>query len=257
MIRCNSGTDSKVWMEEEMQCFEMLPEEDPLGSIFFFGGIPMNHEKTKRLTVTAMLCALAFVAVAALRVPITSVEFLKYEPKDVVIAIGGFLYGPLTAVIISTIVSLIEMLTISTTGWIGLLMNVLSSCAFAGVAALVYRRDRTLRGAMLGLGAGVVCMTAVMVLWNYLITPLYMGTPRATVATMLLPVFLPFNLLKGCLNAALTALLYRPVTQGLRRARLLPASDAAPVQRGSQVLVWAGAAALLTACIVLILTKAL
>lgn len=212
----------------------------------------MNHEKTKRLTVTAMLCALAFVAVAALRLPITSVEFLKYEPKDVVIAIGGFLYGPLTAVIISGIVSLIEMVSISTTGWIGFVMNVLSSCAFAGVAALVYRRRRTLGGAMLGLGVGVVCMTAAMLLWNYLITPLYMSTPRAKVATMLLPVFLPFNLIKGCLNAALTALLYRPVTQGLRRAKLLPASEASPVQKRGKYMVWIGAAAIMIACIVLI-----
>lgn len=212
----------------------------------------MNHEKTKRLTVTAMLCALAFVAVAALRLPITSVEFLKYEPKDVVIAIGGFLYGPLAAVIISGIVSLIEMVSISTTGWIGFVMNVLSSCAFAGVAALVYRRRRTLGGAMLGLGVGVVCMTAAMLLWNYLITPLYMSTPRATVATMLLPVFLPFNLIKGCLNAALTALLYRPVTQGLRRAKLLPASEAAPVQKRGKYIVWIGAAAIMIVCIVLI-----
>ena len=209
----------------------------------------MNHEKTKRLTVTAMLCALAFVAVAALRLPIMSVEFLKYEPKDVIIAIGGFLYGPVTAVIISCIVSLIEMVSISTTGWIGYVMNVLSSCAFAGVAALVYRRRRTLGGAMLGLGLGVVCMTAVMLLWNYLITPLYMSKPRAEVAALLLPVFLPFNLLKGGLNAALTALLYRPVTQGLRRAKLLPASEAAPTQKRGKYMVWLGAAVILLVCV--------
>ena len=213
----------------------------------------MNHEKTKRLTVTAMLCALAFVAVAALRIPITGVEFLKYEPKDVVIAIGGFLYGPLAAVAVSAVVSLIEMVSISTTGWIGFVMNVLSSCAFAAVAALVYRRRRTLGGAMLGLGLGVVCMTAAMLLWNYLITPLYMSRPRAEVATMLLPVFLPFNLIKGGLNAALTALLYRPVTQGLRRAKLLPASDAVPTQKRGKYMVWIGAAVVLIVCVVSVL----
>ena len=64
-------------------------------------------------------------------------DSLSYEPKDVVIAIGGFLYGPLAALGISLVVSFIEMLTISSTGWIGFVMNFLSSAAFAGTAALL------------------------------------------------------------------------------------------------------------------------
>ena len=94
----------------------------------------MKHEKMKKLTVLAMLSAIAYVAVALLRFPV--VLFLSYEPKDVVIAIGGFLYGPLAALGISLVVSFIEMLTISSTGWIGFVMNFLSSAAFAGTAAL-------------------------------------------------------------------------------------------------------------------------
>lgn len=211
----------------------------------------MKHEKMKKLTVLAMLSAIAYVAVALLRFPV--VLFLSYEPKDVIIAIGGFLYGPLAALSISVIVSLIEMLTISSTGWIGFVMNVLSSAAFAGVAALVYRKKRTLGGAVLGLCLGVVCMAGTMVLWNYLITPLYMGTSRADVAAMLLPIILPFNLLKGCLNGALTALLYRPVVQGLRHAHLFPESSAAPARKRGKLLVWIGSGVLLLASIVIIL----
>lgn len=90
----------------------------------------MKHEKMKKLTVLAMLSAIAYVAVALLRFPV--VLFLSYEPKDVIIAIGGFLYGPLAALGISLVVSFIEMLTISSTGWIGFVMNFLSSAAFAG-----------------------------------------------------------------------------------------------------------------------------
>lgn len=52
----------------------------------------MNEkERTRRLTVMGLLCAVAYVIVAVCRIPIVS--FLKYEPKDVVIVIGGFLYG--------------------------------------------------------------------------------------------------------------------------------------------------------------------
>ena len=196
--------------------------EDFHGQFFIWEAIVMKHEEIRRLTVLAMLCALAYAAVAAVRIPITPVEFLKYEPKDVVISIGGFLYGTLASAVIALIVSLIEMVTISSTGWIGLLMNVLSSAAFACVAALIYQKKRTLRGAVVGLLSGVVLMTIVMILWNYLITPIYMGYPRAAVAAMLPTVFLPFNLLKGGLNAALTMLVYKPVVNALRKAHLAP-----------------------------------
>ena len=63
-------------------------------------------------------------------------------------------------------------------------------------------------------------MAVAMLLWNYIITPFYMGVPRETVAGMLLPVFLPFNLVKGGLNAALTLLLYKPIVSALRSAHL-------------------------------------
>ena len=64
-------------------------------------------------------------------------------------------------------------------------------------------------------------MCVVMVAWNYIITPLYMHVPRTVVAGMLLPTILPFNLVKGGLNAGITMLIYKPVTEALRRAGLL------------------------------------
>ena len=76
----------------------------------------------------------------------------------------------------------------------------------------------------MGLTLGVVCLTAVMLLWNFLITPIYTGYPREVVTAMLLPVFLPFNLAKGGMNMAVTLLLYKPIVTALRRARLAPPS---------------------------------
>ena len=80
--------------------------------------------KTKKVTMVGMLCAVAFLVTVVCRIPV--VLFLKYEPKDVVISIGGFLFGPMTAFVISVIVSFVEMFTISDTGFIGLIMNVLA-----------------------------------------------------------------------------------------------------------------------------------
>ena len=208
----------------------------------------MKHESVKKLTVLAMLCALAYVMVSLIRIPLL-VPFLKYEPKDVILAIGGFLYGPAAALLSCVVVGFIEMVTISDTGWIGFAMNVLSSAAFACTAALVYRKKHTIAGAIIGLITGVVLMVAVMLAWNYVLTPLYMDTTRADVAAMLIPLFLPFNLIKGSINAALTFLLYRPLVQGLRKAHLLPQS-AHSQQKSNRFLLYAGALLLLTACVV-------
>ena len=46
---------------------------------------------TKQIAMIGMLCAIAFVAVALIRIPVVS--FLKYEPKDVIVAMGGFKIG--------------------------------------------------------------------------------------------------------------------------------------------------------------------
>ena len=113
----------------------------------------------------------------------------------------------------------------SATGLWGLLMNVLSTCAFACTAAFIYHRQRTMKGAVLGLLSGALLMTATMLLWNFLITPIYMGYPRQAVAELLLPIFLPFNLIKAGINAALTMLLYKPIVTALRKANLIAPSD--------------------------------
>ena len=182
------------------------------------------NQTTKRLTACAMLAAAAYVVMAIGRIPV--VLFLSYDPKDIIIAIGGFLYGPLSAMGISVVVSLLEMVTVSSTGFIGCIMNILSTCSFVCVASYLYRKKNTPMGAFMGLLVGCLVMTGVMLLWNYLITPLYMGYPREAVAALLLPAFLPFNLVKGGLNAALVLLLYKPVVTALRRARLAEPSAA-------------------------------
>lgn len=179
----------------------------------------MHLKKTKKLTTIGMLCTLAYAAAAFGRVPL--ILFLKYDPKDVVIVIGGLLYGPGVSLAITLIVSLVQMFTISGTGILGCLMNVLSSCSFACTASFLYQRKRKLSGAVAGLAWGLGCQVAVMMLWNYLLAPVYMGYSRQTVAKLLLPAFLPFNLIKGGLNAAFTLLLYKPVVTALRRCGLV------------------------------------
>ncbi len=209
------------------------------------------NSKTKKLTTVGMLCAFAYAATVVGRVPL--VLFLKYDPKDIIIVISGLIFGPLTSFSVTLIVSLIEMFTISENGILGFLMNIISSCSFACTAVFVYRKKRKLSGAIIGLFCGWGCMVLVMLLWNYIITPVYMGYPREAVAELLIPVFLPFNLIKGGLNAAITMILYKPIVTALRRTHLIEADQIKPKAKLNVGLMLI-ALLIITTCMLLLLS---
>ena len=187
--------------------------------------------KTRKMTMMAMLCAIALVAVAVCRIPIIpAVDFITYDPKDIVLTIGGYLFGPVSALVMCLAVSFVEMVKEEyqvelNKGYIGFIMNFLSSAAFACTATYFYKRKHSIRHAIFGLVLGTVFMTAIMLLWNYIITPIYMGVPREQVVPLLIPAILPVNLLKGGINTALTLLLYKPIVTALRKANLIPQSE--------------------------------
>lgn len=179
--------------------------------------------KVKMLATLGMLAAMAFVITFICRLTIIpSAPFLDLEFKSAIILIGGFIYGPLPALAVSVVVCVLEMLTFSSTGIIGCIMNILATAAFVCPAAFIYKKKKSLTGAIIGLLAGTVLMTGVMLLWNYLVTPLYMNVTREFISGLLLPAFLPFNVIKGALNSSVTLILYKFVVTALRKAKLLP-----------------------------------
>lgn len=212
----------------------------------------MNDNQNKKLATTALLCAMAYLVMLAVRIPV--VLFLKYEPKDVIITLGGFIFGPLTSITISFIVSVLEMLTVSDTGVIGLIMNILASCSFACTAAVIYKKWHTAKGALLGLAAGTVVLTVTMLMWNYVFLPIFMGFPRVEVAKLLFPAILPFNILKGALNTALIILLYKHVVTAMRHSGLIAESTAQPAASRGKSGLLAVAALLLITCVLVILS---
>jgi riboflavin transporter FmnP len=210
---------------------------------------------TRKLTTLAVLAAIAYALVYFVRIPIVTAPPLSYEPKDVIIVIAGFLFGPMSVLAVSAVVSAIEMFTVSETFLYGWLMNFVSTCAFACPAAAVYSRKRSLTGAVTGLVAGALIATSTMLMWNYIITPIYLGFPREAVVPMLLPVFLPFNLLKTGLNTGFAILLYKPIRLALSQARLTPKHSASDTERKSKLYIGVTIAAVfvIVTCILLIL----
>ncbi len=173
---------------------------------------------TKKLVVSAMFCAMAYVAMFVFRF---KVSFLTFDFKDVFISILSLLYGPAYGVMSAAVVALLELVTVSDTGWYGLVMNFLSSGTFALAIGLVYKYKRTFYGAILAVVTGVVSMVTVMMLANLFITPFYMGVVRTAVISLIPSLLLPFNLCKGVMNAAVMLLLYKPVVSLLRKTKLV------------------------------------
>lgn len=183
-------------------------------------------DKLKRIAATGVFCAFAY-ALTNLGnlIPIRFAGFLSFDPKDVAIVIAGFSLGPFATVIISIVVSLFEMITISQTGIAGFIMNVISSVCFALLPAIVYKHKRTFKSAIVSLCVSSAITILAMLLWNFLITPIYMKVPREAVQDMLLPVFFPFNLLKCTMNTVLIAVFYKPIVTALRKIKLIAPSS--------------------------------
>lgn len=209
----------------------------------------MNNQ-TRKITTIGMLCAVTYVIMAVGRIPV--VMFLKYDPSDVIVTLGGLIWGPMTSCIVSIVVASVEMVTVSSTGILGCIMNIVQTVSFACTASAIYRKKRTMSGAVIGLSAGCITSVLLMMLWNYLITPLYMGYSREAVAELLLPVFLPFNLLKSVLNAALTFVLYKPVITALRKSgyAAMPEKESRKQKRNGVTLL---AVLLIVTCVLIIL----
>ena len=178
---------------------------------------------TEKMVGIAIFSALAFVVSLVVRFP---VQFLTFDAKDAVITIAAFVYGPLSGVIISFLAAFIELVTISTTGWYGFIMNFASSAVFALTASLIYTRKRNLNGALIGLYSSIAATVGVMILLNLFVTPLYLqyvGAPitNADMVAMLPGLLLPFNFAKSLMNSAIVMLLYKPLVTALKRLNIV------------------------------------
>ena len=172
----------------------------------------MNKTQTKFNTRTlvfmGLICALAYICMFVFRI---KVSFLTFDLKNTILAIGALIFGPVSGIVTSLVVSLLEMITVSDTGFWGCLMNFVSSALYVFIAAIIYKYNRTITGAVIALSTASIAMTGAMIVMNLLITPIYTGMPVSAVAQMIVPLLLPFNLIKAILNSAITLLIYKPV----------------------------------------------
>ena len=168
---------------------------------------------TKRIAMYALFVALSM-AVSFVEFPIVpGVEWLKYDPSGIVSLVAGFAYGPAAAVIVSVLGFLPHLFT---NPW-GTLMAVLVALALSVPAALIYRRNKTRKGAVIGIIVGAIAALAVAIVGNMIVTPFYAHMTTAQVVALIVPALLPFNALKFTIHGVITFLIYKPISNLLNR----------------------------------------
>ncbi len=213
-----------------------------------------QKQNLKTVCAIAIFAALAFGVSLVFRIP---VAFLTFDAKDAVITVAAFIWGPLSAIPMALIAALLELATISSTGWYGLLMNVASSLAFSMTAATIYKFKRTRNGSIIAVYSAVAVLVAVMMLMNILITPLYMGVPRGVVTELIPTLLLPFNFAKAMLNSALVVIIYKPIVTALRLVGFVKGGTASDLKlnKNSAIMLTLGALTLTAAAILFVVLR--
>jgi riboflavin transporter FmnP len=154
-------------------------------------------------------------------------SFLEIHLDEIPALIAGFAYGPLCGFFVILIKTIIK-LPMTTTMCVGELADFIYSSIFIIPAAIIYRKNRKIKGALLGLliGGGLQLVTASFIT-TFLMLDFYimmMGFPKEAILKMcqainpmvtsldwpfLLMVALPFNLFKDILVVVVTFILYK------------------------------------------------
>ena len=180
--------------------------------------------------LSAMAAILMYFEISPTLLLLPFPDFLKFDLSEIPVLIGTFALGPVWGVIIELIKNLIHLPASGTMG-VGELSNFLTGSIFVLTAGLIYRKIRTKKGAAVSMIIATIVLSAASVPVNYFINlPFYakaFNFPlEAIIATsakvnplvkdtvsLLLAVFVPFNLIKGTVVGIVTFFVYKPISK--------------------------------------------
>lgn len=194
----------------------------------------MTKTKTHKLTVTAMLSAVAAVLMfLEFPLPFLIPPFVQLDFSELPALLASFSLGPVSGVVVCLIKNLFKAIFASSTGGVGELCNFLLGACFVLPAGLIYKHSKNRRSAFLGAAVGAVVMAVLSIPINYFISyPVYTKfLPIDAIIAMYqqlrpgvngllecLTLFnAPFTLLKGALDVGLCFLVYKPLSPLLHK----------------------------------------
>ena len=202
----------------------------------FFRVIFMKKQNIRNITVTAIMGAIGFILMM-LEFPISFIipAFIKFDFSELPALITAFALGPWWAVLVCFIKNALHLF-VGTTAGVGELSNFVLGAIFVYASGVVYKRNKTRRGALMGSLIGAVLMATISVASNYFfVYPIYakMLIPMDAIVGMysailpsvdnlfeaLLVFNLPFNLAKGLIDAAVCFAIYKKISPILKYSK--------------------------------------
>lgn len=170
---------------------------------------------TNRFIKLSLLSAIAVILMYIDFPVIPIFPWLKIDLSDVPALMGAFAFGPLAGVIIELMKNLLILIVKGTgTAFVGELANFLVGVALVWPAAMVYKKNKTKKTAILGMVLGILCIEVVGILANvYLLLPAYgMAMSKAELMQYVTVGLIPFNGIKSILVCGITYALYKKVS---------------------------------------------
>ncbi len=157
--------------------------------------------------------------------------FLKIDLSDLPALIGAFALGPIEGIVIELLKNILHVLFKGTqTALVGEMANFIVGSILVFISGYIYKRNKSRKGAIVGLISGVLVMTTVASLINYFVLiPTYakvfklpldaivgMGTKIngniTDLRSLVIWSVVPFNLLKGIMVSLVTLGVYKNVS---------------------------------------------
>lgn len=192
--------------------------------------------KSKKIALISILGALSALLMY-FKFPLPFMPpFMDFDLCGVPEMIGGFALGPVAAILIVFIKIVLKLLLQGTsTMFVGELSNFILSCAYVLPAIYIYRKNKTKKGAILGLTIGTITVALTAIFTNlYIIIPFYgkmLGMEFNVILDMCAAVnplvnsaitlaifgIVPFNLIKNGAVSIITVLLYKKISRLIKK----------------------------------------
>ena len=192
--------------------------------------------KSSKLSVrtmasVAMLAAVSFVLMLFdFSVPFMP-GFIKMDFSELPALIGSFALGPVAGVMVCFVKNLLHLF-VTSTGGVGELSNFVLGAVFVSVAGVIYKKNKTRKGAFIGALAGALSMAVISVFSNYYIVyPVYTAfMPMEGIIAAYNAIYsginnlwqaliifnMPFTFVKGMAVTAVNFLIYKKIAPILK-----------------------------------------
>lgn len=193
--------------------------------------------KTRKLAICGVFGALSTILYVVpffkFPLPFLFPSFLEFNFSDIPTLIAGFTYGPIVAFFVH-LIKIIIKLPMTGTACVGELADFIIGLLFVMPAVIYYKKNKTKKGALIGLGLSIIIATSIACLVNrYILIPFYsnafgleavMGMASSANSnitdvkwSLVLWGVLPFNLVKNIVVCAFTFLLYKRISNVIRK----------------------------------------